>query len=53
MHTEKVCWWETTTSRILLPVLMQTLPDSKTAALVRVAICPGRMQQVANFLQQF
>ena len=37
--------------KLLYTVLMQTLPDSEIAALVRMAICPGRMQQVANFLQ--
>ena len=38
--------------KLLFLVLMQALPDSETAALVRIAICPGRMQQVANFPQQ-
>jgi hypothetical protein len=36
---------------VIFLVLMQALPDSEIAALVRIAICPGRMQQVANFLQ--
>jgi len=37
--------------KLLFIVLMQALPDSETATLIRIAICPGRMQQVANFLQ--
>ena len=33
---------------VIFLVLMQALPESETAAMLRIAICPGRMQQVAN-----